>query len=357
MSAFALMSLVAVDASAASVCERLRSKLNNATETIGNTQSARKYATAISQQNQQIRKLRSDLSRMHCAAGNSSVVVFGADNTQSCGKLTKVLSKMEKNLQVLRSRKDTLVKKSLSTSARKRILASLEANGCNDLITAAPKKREKAVTNYASRDVTDEQVKGSGSVTRYALSTLGGANGGGHLQTVCVRTCDGAFFPISSSSKPQQFARDAQVCSMMCPGMTTQLFYHSVSSEESNQMISTIDGTPYIDMPFAYKYRNSPAGGTKSCSCNFSAFYKEMMRRESGKPLDNAKTSSYSSITQIGSEMSLRESLPAEGPKKEKVELRPYDPDQENIRRIGPQFMPEAASFDLHAPLETPSTN
>src|SRR5262249_40950740 len=76
--------------------------------------------------------------------------------------------------------------------------------------------------------------------------TYGGASG--NLQTVCVRTCDGGFFPMTANASPLNFSHDAATCAKMCPGVPTELYYRSLLNEESSEMVSAATGERYRDM-------------------------------------------------------------------------------------------------------------
>jgi hypothetical protein len=338
-------------ADAASLCERLRGRLNAAVETIGSTAQVRAYQRAISQQNRQILQVRSDMRSYGCSSG--SIIVLGGRNSQACGTLSDALDRMLANLNSLKDHQDGLSSKSLSDGSRRKILAALDANGCND-VSDGPDISDISVAPTIKADYGQDDNAVANSET-YQIHNLGGAAESGTLQTVCVRTCDGGFFPISSNASPTNFARDAQVCSMMCPGMETQLFYHDVGSQESGEMISATDGTSYQDHPFSYQYRKSPAGGTKACGCNFPAYYQEMMRRENASAAPDGKAQKYSAIT--GIDKSVMDMSPldkgaldkglgdlrktnAKPPVTKPPVARPYDPSKQRVRQVGPTFVP-----------------
>jgi hypothetical protein len=86
---------------------------------------------------------------------------------------------------------------------------------------------------------------------------------GASYRTLCVRTCDGFYFPISFSTSPTRFADDAQTCQRLCPAAETMLFTHRNPGEEVSQAIS-VNGTAYTDLPNAFKYREAY---NPSCSC------------------------------------------------------------------------------------------
>jgi hypothetical protein len=80
---------------------------------------------------------------------------------------------------------------------------------------------------------------------------------------VCVRTCDGYYFPISYTATPERFAQDEQTCQRMCPSADVQLYTYRNPGEEVAQAVS-LRGQAYTDLPTAFNYRKEV---NKECSC------------------------------------------------------------------------------------------
>jgi Protein of unknown function (DUF2865) len=78
--------------------------------------------------------------------------------------------------------------------------------------------------------------------------------GGG--QAYCVRTCDGRYFPLSTSDN----ASRAATCSNFCPASETKVVYGS-----NIDNAATDAGEPYSELPNAFRYRNEIVSG---CTCN-----------------------------------------------------------------------------------------
>jgi Protein of unknown function (DUF2865) len=93
---------------------------------------------------------------------------------------------------------------------------------------------------------------------------------GGTYRTLCVRTCDGYYFPISFSTTSDRFADDANTCAAMCPGAEAQLYYHQNPGGGPEDMVS-IAGEPYSALPTAFKYRTSIDA---SCTCKPAGGYQ-----------------------------------------------------------------------------------
>ncbi len=152
-------------------------------------------------------------------------------------------------------------------------MAALQDNGCrgnDDLVAAYPPQPAQggsdgdaslyerlfgpALRHRASRDdsADDEPSPGQGQPQDGALSRASVPQG--NLRTLCVRTCDGYFFPISDHASPQDFARDQQSCEQRCPGAKVELYYHLFPGQEPREMVSATDGTPYTDLANAFRY-------------------------------------------------------------------------------------------------------
>jgi hypothetical protein len=92
------------------------------------------------------------------------------------------------------------------------------------------------------------------AMARAGCSPGSGYAGGGY-RTLCVRVCDGYYFPLSFSTKRQRLQDDAARClSQYGPGEAT-LYYHS-SGSDSSQAVS-LDNERYADQPYAFAYRQA----------------------------------------------------------------------------------------------------
>ena len=84
----------------------------------------------------------------------------------------------------------------------------------------------------------------------------------GRYRSVCVRTCDGFFFPVSYQTYANRLAQDATVCQSSCAA-PAELYVYRNPGQEIDQAIS-LNGTAYSDLPAAFKYREAYI---KGCSC------------------------------------------------------------------------------------------
>ena len=67
-----------------------------------------------------------------------------------------------------------------------------------------------------------------------------------------MRTCDGAYFPISFATVPARFPDDEKTCKALCPATEATLFAYRNPGEDMNQAVS-ISGQPYTALPNAFQ--------------------------------------------------------------------------------------------------------
>jgi Protein of unknown function (DUF2865) len=98
---------------------------------------------------------------------------------------------------------------------------------------------------------------------------------GGNFRTVCVRLCDGYFWPISFSTDDSQFDRDKKTCEKSCSGTPTRLFTHENPGQDVEQMVD-LKGLPYSKLRTAYLFRTAY---DESCKCNAHPWEQESRDR------------------------------------------------------------------------------
>ena len=87
-------------------------------------------------------------------------------------------------------------------------------------------------------------------------------------RTLCVRSCDGYYFPVSFSTLPNNFSRDTQQCQSQCAA-PAELYVYRNPGEEAEQMVSTDGSRAYNELPNAWRYRKE---FVKGCSCKIAEY-------------------------------------------------------------------------------------
>lgn len=207
----------------------------------------RRYEEAANKQQFEIDRMVSQSRRMGCE-GSGFFSLFGGQPAQ-CGPINRQIQEMRTNLDGLLRNIEVLQGGTAGREAQRRsILLALGQNDCG--------------TQYRSASAEPrgffDSLFGPGSIlsprSTYQSSTF---------RTVCVRTCDGYYFPVSYSTSSDRFAEDEQTCQRMCPAAEVQLYTYRNPGEEIEQAVS-IGGQPYADLPNAFRYRQEV---NKACSC------------------------------------------------------------------------------------------
>jgi hypothetical protein len=104
----------------------------------------------------------------------------------------------------------------------------------------------------------------------------------GRARTICVRTCDGYYFPINFSSKRSRWKVDAEACQSMY-GAAGQAELYTYDSDGDVADARSLTGKRYGDQPFAFQYRNSYA---PACASQLPAGIAALGARYLARKLD-----------------------------------------------------------------------
>ena len=93
-------------------------------------------------------------------------------------------------------------------------------------------------------------------------------------RTVCVRLCDGFFWPLSFATGRDRLAQDARQCEKACPSRA-RLFLHRNPGEKAEDMVD-LDGRPYRKLSTAFLYRTHYV---TDCTCRGQPWEEEALAR------------------------------------------------------------------------------
>ena len=233
-----------------------------------NRKSYKKYNRAVLAQEVEINRAKQMQREERCQG-----LFAGFVRAPACKSLNANLNRMQSNLKKLESKRASLAKSRAPTkSQRRKLQRALIRNKCTNTRQASLRKR----TDRGRRTILEQIFGARGERNRELRYSASGSVVGpafysrtrrGTFRTLCVRTCDGYYFPISYSTPQQMFGRDVEACSSMCPGSRTELFYHAAGEEDAEQMISYLTDRPYTDLPSAFSYREKVNPG---CTCTAS---------------------------------------------------------------------------------------
>ncbi len=236
--------------------------------------------TQLRQTQQQQRAAAAELDRSNCY----EYFLFSKTlrRTKKCVDLSRSVEGYKRQLADLETQRNQLAATS-GRSYQDEIIRELARNNCGATYSQQAARRDN---NPFSSLWQDEGGGVPGGGLGGSFSSLPYAT----YRTMCVRLCDGYYFPISFSTLPNHFERDAEACQSRCAA-PTELFYYQNPGGAVEQMVGAQTNTPYTQLRTAFRYRKE---FVKGCSCKEAELTSVDAGTQQSTP---AATSGWSSET------------------------------------------------------------
>jgi len=243
---------------AAQVCQRLEGQLaaidRGASGDPARAEQIRRYEEASNRQQSELDRMVEQSRRQGCES--TGFFLFGGGNasSQQCVDLTRQIARMRGNLDRINVDLQRLRGGDSDRGEQRRsVMLALAQNNCG------PQYRTAARAPGGFFD----QLFGRGDANEPSGDLANPMVQGGTVRTICVRTCDGFYFPISYATNASRFREDEKTCQRMCPASEVMLFSYPTEGGDVAQATS-INGAPYSGLPNAFKYRQQ---FDATCSC------------------------------------------------------------------------------------------
>jgi uncharacterized protein DUF2865 len=236
------------------ICQQLEQRLVAETQGSGqNRDQLPKIETDLRQTERSLTTAQIQLDRADC--WDQFLFSKTLRRTPRCVQLNTEVENLRRRLAELDGQRRQILG-TRDRSYQDDIIRELARNGCGPQYAQEARRRD-AATNPFSALWSDE-----GDAPR------GPGNQFGNLpfatyRTLCVRLCDGYYFPVSFSTLPNHFQRDAEVCQSRCAA-PAELYYHQNPGGAVEQAISVTTQQPYTSLKSAWRYRKEFVQG---CSC------------------------------------------------------------------------------------------
>jgi Protein of unknown function (DUF2865) len=210
----------------------------------------RRYQEAASKQQGELDRVTSQAKRMGCDS-SGFFSLFSGQSAQ-CGPVNNQIQQMRANLDQITTSLERLRGGGAERDNQRRsVLLALAQNNCGPQYANAA----RAPGNFL------DNLFGNNNNPAAPGADVGPQSG--TYRTVCVRTCDGAYFPVSFATFPARFPDDEKTCKALCPATEASLFAYRNPGEDISQAVS-ISGQPYTALPNAFHYRQE---FNPSCAC------------------------------------------------------------------------------------------
>ena len=234
-------------------CQQLEAQLASLDR--GNSDPARadqirRAEEAVNRQQFEVDRLVAQSRRMGCES--SGFFSIFSNPPPQCAGLTRHIDQQRYAIERLQNQLEQLNGGTAQRAAqRQSLLIALANNGCG------PQYRSAAVAGQQG-GFFDRLFGGNGGGFSAPSEQMGGT-----FRTICVRTCDGYYFPISYATTSDRFRDDEQTCQRMCPAAEVSLYTYHNPGEEVAQAVS-LNGRLYTELPTAFSYRKAL---NPACSC------------------------------------------------------------------------------------------
>ncbi|HET7888808.1 MAG TPA: DUF2865 domain-containing protein [Bradyrhizobium sp.] len=217
----------------------------------------RRYQDSAARQQAELDRITVQAKRMGCES-SGFFSLFNGQNAQ-CGPVNNQIQQMRANLDQITTNLERLRSGGLGGSdrenQRRSVLLALAQNNCGPQYAAAVQQQQNGPGNFLNNLF--------GGNNNYSPIPPDAGAPSGTYRTVCVRSCDGGYFPISFATVPGRFADDEKTCKALCPATEANLYAYRNPGEDMNQAVS-ISGQAYTSSPNAFKFRQE---FNPTCSC------------------------------------------------------------------------------------------
>ncbi len=237
------------------ICQRLVGQLSAIDNGGGDSAKAeqiRRYEEAQGRQQSELERVQDQAKRQGCDSSGFFSLFSG--QSPQCGPLNTRIQQMRANLDQITTSLERLRGSggggSERDSQRRSVLMALAQNNCGPQYAGMLRSSGGGFLEnlFGGNSAPPSGDYGAPSST---------------FRTVCVRSCDGYYFPISFATVQSRFPDDERTCKALCPAADATLYSFRNPGEDINQAVS-INGQPYPQSPNAFRYRQS---FDKACSC------------------------------------------------------------------------------------------
>lgn len=217
-------------------------------------------------------KQRAELNRTAAYArgigcDRQQFLIFGDAPPPQCGQLQARIAQMSANLANLQQseagggNKAALLAR-YDAECRDRPPPPQEKNILEELFgSAAPVRQERLPPPAPSREDVRDPFDDFRSNTDVPDEQPEEKPRGGSL-AICVRQCDGGFFPVSYSARNSNLEHLNDLCRALCPNTEARLYTKSPWRDVDTAV--SMDGESYADHPNALKFQKQRIAG---CGC------------------------------------------------------------------------------------------
>jgi hypothetical protein len=211
-----------------------------------------RYAQAAQRQRAELDRTVAYARSMQC--NRQQFLFFGNAPPAECGPLNARIAQMQGNLAQLEA--------AANGGARQNLIASYNAYCRGGSVQAAQPRGffQSLFGGGVSPSPTPDDPQLPYGLPTPTTDEADTAPRGGS-QAVCVRSCDGGFFPLNPSTRRGGESL-TEMCQALCPNAEVSVYTKAPNSQIQTSV--SLDGTPYSELPNALKFQKT---FVPACTC------------------------------------------------------------------------------------------
>ncbi len=223
------------------------------------------------------RIFQSTQARAERAGCYERMFIFGRQlrRTPRCLKMHRTIENARRELARLQEQRARLGGRGSARQRRDDLIQALARAGCGSNYQREARRRGGWFTSLFQDDSYYDRGRDLQTSRIEPFATY---------RTLCVRTCDGYYFPVSYSTLPSRFGQDVAQCRSRCAA-PAELFVYRNPGEQPEQMVSSDGSQAYNDLPNAWRYRKEYI---KGCSCKETEYDPAEIAAAEQKKADEA---------------------------------------------------------------------
>ncbi len=329
------------------ICGRLEAQLAAIDRGAGGdparAEQVRRYEEAASRQQGELDRMTAQGKRGGCEGSGFFLFNSLQSQSQQCVDLNRQIARMRANLDRITFDLQRMQGGDTDRGEQKRsVTAALAQNNCG----AQYRTAARAPGGFF------DQLLGRGESSEPSSDLANPLVQGGTVRTVCVRTCDGYYFPISYATNASRFATDEKACQRMCPAAEVMLFSYPTEGGDVANATSP-SGQTYSSLPNAFKYRQA---FDSACSCKRAGqswadavgkdeqveagdilVTEDRAKQMAQPPAQKGQPKGRAPVAAPAAPAAPAQAAPPAAPPPAAAET---DPSKRSIRSVGPPFIP-----------------
>ena len=191
-----------------------------------------------------------------------SMFIFGRSLVRSpkCLRMHRTIEDARRKLASLQQQRSSISNPTSRSRRKEELISALARAGCGSQYQRETRRRSGGWFTSLFEEDSYSTRRDNLQTSRIEAFTP--------YRTLCVRTCDGYYFPVSYQALPSRFSSDVSKCQSQCAA-PAELFVYRNPGEEPEQMVSSDGRRAYNDLPNAWRYRKEYV---KGCSCKSTEY-------------------------------------------------------------------------------------